>query len=80
MSTIKEKGVFCPMDKECDLNSDYGGNLEYCSGTYLEKWICNICSTEFEVPADFETIGDEINCDTIERDWSEGYTIIESDD
>ena len=76
----KEKGVFCPMDKECNLDSDYDGNLEYSSGTYLETWICNICNTEFEIPADFETIDNEINCDTIERNWSEGYTIIESDD
>tara|TARA_A100001515_G_scaffold134128_1_gene123879 strand:+ start:1451 stop:1696 length:246 start_codon:yes stop_codon:yes gene_type:complete len=74
---IEEQGIFCPMDKKCNLDSSHEGNLKYSYGTYTETWICNRCNTEFKIPVDFDTENGEIDCDTIERHWDEGTTLRE---
>lgn len=57
--------------RDCGLEK-----AEYLSGTYEETWDCDFCGCTFKVPTELETIGDRIDCDTIERDWNHGETII----
>jgi len=67
------QGCECHYDgtEDCGLR-----NAEYLCGSLYETWECSICGHTFKVPTELEYINGEIDCDTIERLWDEGETII----